>query len=145
MIQLLDNALDKWLQSYCRLFVPLPSQSKLPQVMYSAELFEQVLSQCGNTDQQAQVAALNQLRTKEQLADLNRSCTMMLQKLDPKWVSKSNPSRQNSSFLSAMSHTLKKIVTSSSSQKSLTAFEKLPSDQVTISSNENPSISHMSS
>jgi hypothetical protein len=144
-IQLLDNTLDKWLQSYCRLFVPLPSRSKLHQVMYSAELYEQVLSQCGNTDQQAQVAALNQLRTRDQFTDLNRSCTMMLQKLDPKWVSKSNPSRQNSSFLSAMSHTLKKIATSSSSQKSLTALEKLPDNQVAISSNENPSISHMSS
>jgi hypothetical protein len=77
-IQLLDNTLDKWLQSYCRLFVPLPSQSKLPQVMYLAELYEQVLSQCGNTNQQAQVVALNQLSTKEQFANLNRSGTMMI-------------------------------------------------------------------
>jgi hypothetical protein len=141
-IQLVDKTLDQWLQSYCQLFVPLPAPSKSPQVMYSAELYEQVLSQCGNTHQQAQIAALGQLRTGRQFSDLNQSCTHALQKLDPNW-SKSKAS-QSSSFLNGISHTLKKLVTSSSSQKSLTAFENLPNNPIITSSGEGPSISHTS-
>jgi hypothetical protein len=141
-IQLLDKVLDQWLQSYCRLFLPLPTQSKLPQVMYLAEIYEQVLSQCGNTHQQAQIAGLSQLRTEQQFTNLNQSCDTVLQKLDLNGVSKSKPN-QSSSFLSSISDTLKKLITSPS-QKPPTAFRDFSNNQVIASSSEEPSISLMS-
>jgi hypothetical protein len=79
-VKLLDKTLDQWSQSYCRLFVPMPPQSKSKQVMYLAEIYEQVLSQCGNTFQQTQITVLAQLRTGQRFAELNLSCTTALQK-----------------------------------------------------------------
>jgi hypothetical protein len=137
-VTLLDKTLNQWLQSYSLLFAPMPTQSTLPQVMYLAEIYEQVLSLCGNTDQQTQIAALAQLRAEQRFTELNQSCTTALQKINPNCLLKSKAS-EDSSFLSTMNHTLKKLLTSPSSQKPLTVIENLSSRQEVRSSNEDPS------
>ena len=138
-VQSLDKTVNRWLLAYCRLFVPLPSQSALPQVMYTAALYEQVLSHCGNPSQQMQITTLSQLRTHQEMIELNQACAFALQKVAPKPKLKSTA--QSAPFLKAMSCTLQQLVTSPLPQKPLITFETLSNNKVISSSHEEPSVS----